>query len=66
LQVFESAFELGKTIRLGNPYSVISHAQIAVQGGLMEVVFKTYHKINPATAAKAAQVGHISSIVVVE
>ena len=57
LQVLKHAFELGKTVRPGSPYSVISHAQIEVQGKSIQVVVKTYHKINETTAAKAAQVG---------
>jgi hypothetical protein len=50
------ALQLGKTVRPGSFYSVVSRAQIDVRGTSVEVVCKTYHKINESTAAKAAQV----------
>ncbi|KAJ2924043.1 hypothetical protein H1R20_g13058, partial [Candolleomyces eurysporus] len=53
--VLKCPFELGKTDRPGSPYSVITQAQIQVQGKLIKVVFKTYRRINDTTATKVAQ-----------
>ncbi|RXW21884.1 hypothetical protein EST38_g3955 [Candolleomyces aberdarensis] len=56
-QVLKCPFKLGKIERPGSYYSVITQAQIQVQGKLMKVVFKTYRRINDTTATKVAQVG---------
>ncbi|KAJ2924044.1 hypothetical protein H1R20_g13059, partial [Candolleomyces eurysporus] len=55
VHVLKYPFNLGKTDRPGSFYSVVSRAQIEVQGKLIEAIFKSYRKINETTTTKVAQ-----------